>query len=100
MPIFTVEVNGDKMTDVTLHSTDRVPFPIPGAKNAGGKQLDRSAGDYVVLCTTQYGTPGMTITCTVWGANGTQRQTSDVVDANGKLTLPRDFRLLQNGEVA
>lgn len=99
MPKFKIEVAGDKMTNVTLHSSDRVPASIPGAKIPGGKILDRSPGDYVVLCTTQFGTPGATVTCTISGANDSKRECTDTINDQGKSVLPCDFRLKPNGEV-
>ena len=103
MPEFTVKVDGDKMTDVTLHSKDRVPFPVPGAKFKGGKTLERAAGDYVILCITQFGEAKKKVTCTITGANNSKRETSGTISGKkgelGKLTLPCDFRLTESGEV-
>lgn len=99
MPEFNVKVEGDRMTDVTLHSSYRVPYPIPGAKLPNGKDLERQAGDYVIVCITQYGEPGATVRCTVTGANDTQRTNEDTLDDQGKLTLLTFFRLTEEGEV-
>jgi hypothetical protein len=103
MPEFNIKVDGDRMTDVTLHSKERVPFPVPGAKLPGGKTLDRPSGDYVVLCITQFGEAGKTVNCTVSGANDSKRETSGEISGNvgglGKLTLTCDFRLTLDGEV-
>ena len=99
MPKFTIKVDGDKMTDVTLHSNNRVPFTVPGAKLGNGKELDRNPGNYLVLCITEFGTPGQTVTCTVSGANDTERQNTGTINDNGKLTLAVDFRLNEAGEV-